>query len=124
MRFATKRSRSGWIVRSLLATMYQVGFDLQAVPSNFWVNRSATGAAGSPNEFLVFLTQVSSKVLDAVWFHPGATVCDFDAGKNIRDRELILQALRCFVYVWCECGNVDEPRDLGVCSSVRVRVPP
>jgi len=26
---------SGWMVRSLLATMYQLGFDLQAVPSTF-----------------------------------------------------------------------------------------
>src|SRR5215467_3591965 len=29
IRFATKRSKAGWIVRSLLATMYQLGFDLQ-----------------------------------------------------------------------------------------------
>src|SRR5215471_10223233 len=35
IRFATKRSKSGWMVRSLLATMYQLGFDLQAVPSTF-----------------------------------------------------------------------------------------
>src|SRR5215472_14776802 len=33
IRFATKRSNSGWIVRSFVATMYQLGFDLQAVPS-------------------------------------------------------------------------------------------
>src|SRR5258706_14895647 len=43
MRLATKRSSSGCTVRSFLATMYQLGFDLQAVPSTFWVNRSATG---------------------------------------------------------------------------------
>src|SRR5215472_10692989 len=30
IRFATKRSKAGWMVRSLLATMYQLGFDLQA----------------------------------------------------------------------------------------------
>ena len=35
IRFATKRSKSGWIVRSLVATMYQLGFDLHAVPSTF-----------------------------------------------------------------------------------------
>src|SRR5215469_3706410 len=35
IRFATKRSKAGWMVRSLLATMYQLGFDLQAVPSTF-----------------------------------------------------------------------------------------
>jgi hypothetical protein len=45
MRFATKRSNSGWIVRSLVATMYQLGLDLHAVPSTFCLNKSATGAA-------------------------------------------------------------------------------
>jgi len=30
IRFATKRSKAGWMVRSLLATMYQLGFDFQA----------------------------------------------------------------------------------------------
>src|SRR5262245_51948089 len=45
MRFATKRSNSGCIVRSFVATMYQLGFDLHAVPSTFCVNKSATGAA-------------------------------------------------------------------------------
>ena len=35
IRFATKRSKAGWMVWSLLATMYQLGFDLQAVPSTF-----------------------------------------------------------------------------------------
>jgi hypothetical protein len=44
MRFATKRCSSGWTVRSFLATMYQLGFDLQAVPATFWLNRSAAGA--------------------------------------------------------------------------------
>src|SRR5271156_2282279 len=43
IRFATKRSRSGWTVRSFSATMYQLGFDLQAVPSTFLLNRSAFG---------------------------------------------------------------------------------
>src|ERR1700747_1437373 len=43
MRFAKKRCRSGWTVRSLVATMYQVGFDFQAVPSTFASNRSTAG---------------------------------------------------------------------------------
>jgi hypothetical protein len=30
IRLATARSSSGWTVRSLVATMYQLGFDLQA----------------------------------------------------------------------------------------------
>src|SRR4030095_10533179 len=38
IRFATKRSNSGWMVRSFVATMYQLGFDLQAVPSTFCLN--------------------------------------------------------------------------------------
>jgi len=44
IRFATKRSNSGWIVRSFVATMYQLGFDFHAVPSTFCWNKSATGA--------------------------------------------------------------------------------
>src|SRR4029077_15212041 len=43
MRLATNRSMSGWTVRSFLATMYQLGFDLQAVPPTFALNRSAAG---------------------------------------------------------------------------------
>lgn len=31
-------------MRSLVSTMYQLGFDLQAVPSTFWLNMSAAGA--------------------------------------------------------------------------------
>src|SRR6266404_7783445 len=42
-RFATKRSSSGCTVRSFLPTMYQLGFDFHAVPSSFWLNRSASG---------------------------------------------------------------------------------
>src|SRR5271170_416688 len=45
MRFAAKRSKSGWTVRSWVATMDQLGFDRHAMPpSYFWVNRSAAGA--------------------------------------------------------------------------------
>src|SRR5262252_6666653 len=43
MRLARKRSQSGWIVRSFLAMMYQLGFDFQAVPSAFASNRSGAG---------------------------------------------------------------------------------
>jgi hypothetical protein len=48
----------------------------------------------SPNELLLVLTQVTGKVLDAVWFDPNATVCNFDVRKDLRDGELSLQALR------------------------------
>src|SRR5277367_3707672 len=45
MRFAAKCSRSGWTVRSLVATMDQLGFVRHAMPpSYFCVNRSAAGA--------------------------------------------------------------------------------
>src|SRR5258708_36210628 len=44
MRLARKRSRSGWTVRSSVATRDQLGFDFHAVPSTFWLNRSASGA--------------------------------------------------------------------------------
>ena len=43
MRLARKRSQSGCMVRSFLATMYQLGFDFQAVPSTFAPNRSGVG---------------------------------------------------------------------------------
>src|SRR5260370_976481 len=43
MRLARKRSQSGWTVRSFMATMYQLGFDLQAVPSTFALKRSGAG---------------------------------------------------------------------------------
>jgi hypothetical protein len=45
VRFARKRCSSGCPVRPLFDTMYQLGFDLQAVPSTFWLNRSTAGAA-------------------------------------------------------------------------------
>src|ERR1700722_13202765 len=43
LRLATKRSSSGCTVRSFLPTMYQLGFYLHAVPSSFWLKRSASG---------------------------------------------------------------------------------
>src|SRR6267142_1694010 len=43
IRLARKRSRSGWTVRSFLPTMYQLGFDFQAVPPTFASNKSGLG---------------------------------------------------------------------------------
>src|SRR5262249_17787671 len=50
MRFATKRSNSGWIVRSLVATMYQLGLAFHAVPSAFClvIERRGRGIALTP----------------------------------------------------------------------------
>src|SRR5258708_793215 len=45
IRRAADRCSSGWTVRSCLATMNQLGFERQATPSAFWVNRSGTGTA-------------------------------------------------------------------------------
>ena len=43
MRLAKKRSRSGSTVRSFVPTMYQLGFDFQAVPPTFASNKSGLG---------------------------------------------------------------------------------
>src|SRR5258708_23597145 len=43
IRFAKNRSKSGGTVRSFLPTMYQLGFDFQAVPPAFALNKSAWG---------------------------------------------------------------------------------
>jgi len=43
MRFAMARSRSGCTVWSFWPTMYQLGFDFQAVPPTFASNRSGFG---------------------------------------------------------------------------------
>jgi hypothetical protein len=43
MRLAKKHSRSGWTVWSFFPTMYQLGFDFQAVPPTFASNRSGWG---------------------------------------------------------------------------------
>src|SRR5215471_17161276 len=45
MRFETKRCRSGGTVWSFVARTYQLGLAFHAVPSTFWLKRSATGAA-------------------------------------------------------------------------------
>ena len=69
--------------RSWLATMYQLGFDFQAVPGAFWLKRSAAGA--------------SSEARYAFRTHPDAPVCNFDVVEHVGDGELLLLALRSFV---------------------------
>src|SRR5438067_7122238 len=54
IRFATKRSRSGCTVRSFLPTMYQLGFDLHAVPFKLLVEEVRVWhALGSPKQVSV-----------------------------------------------------------------------
>src|SRR5947209_2526922 len=43
MRLAKKRSRSGCTVRTFLPSMYQLGFDFQAVPPTFASYKSGLG---------------------------------------------------------------------------------
>jgi hypothetical protein len=43
MRSAQNRSRSGFTLRSWLATMNQLGLVFQATPGTCWSNRSAAG---------------------------------------------------------------------------------
>src|SRR6516162_11212685 len=45
IRFETKCCRSGGTVWSWVARTYQLGLAFHAVPSTFWLKRSATGAA-------------------------------------------------------------------------------
>src|SRR5215472_5923385 len=45
IRFETKCCRSGGTVWSWVARTYQLGLVFHAVPSTFWLKRSATGAA-------------------------------------------------------------------------------
>src|SRR6058998_1353159 len=100
IRFATKRCNSGCTVRSLVATIYELGFDLQATPSSFCVNRSAAGAKCScPDELLLLLRQVAREALDTVRQHPETPVRDFDVGESVGDGEFRLLALRCLVRV-------------------------
>src|SRR5215469_10392022 len=89
MRFATKRSSSGWMVRSSVATMYQLGLDRQATPSTFWLNRSGTGAA---------------------W----VAHTSFCSASGKSPAKLLLQALRGFGLVGCEGRDVDQGGDSAI----------
>ena len=59
MRLARKRSQSGCMVRSFLATMYQLGFDFQAVPPTFALNRWSRHALRRPHQLLFLLRQIA-----------------------------------------------------------------
>src|SRR6476659_1677112 len=100
MRFAAERSSSGWTVRSSLATMYQLGFDFQATPSTFCKNRSGTGAAWVAHTTCCSVSGRSpAKTPDAAWLEPDPPVGHLDVREDVRDRELLLLALRGFGFV-------------------------
>src|SRR5580693_9325925 len=95
---ATNRSISGWTVRSFSATMYQLGFDFQAVSSNFRVEQvGSRHALGRPNEFLLLLGQIFRKTVAAFGTQPDTSVGHLDVGEDVGLRELRLLGLRCHV---------------------------
>jgi len=109
--------------------MYQLGFDLQAVPSTPWLKMSAAGAkCVAQTTFFSCSDRVSGEALDAFRKHPGSAVGDFDVRENIGSGELVLLTLRRFVGIRGECGDVDQPDDEVISSRSRdhataVRVP-
>src|SRR5882762_239820 len=110
MRLAKKRSRSGWTVWSFLPTMYQLGFDFQAVPPNLRLEQVGFGdALGRPNELLLLLRKVSTEILRALWTQPDASIHDFDVGEDVGRRELGLLRLRRFIGVRSERADVNQP---------------
>ena len=66
---------------------------------------------GGPDELLLCLGQVSGEAADAVRAQPDASVGDLDVGEDVRDRELVLLALRGLVGVRGQRGDVDQPGD-------------
>src|SRR5262249_4710441 len=114
MRFATKRSSSGWTVRSSVATMYQLGFERHAAPPTFWSNRSATGAAWvAHTTFCSASGRSPAKDLMPSCFSQ-TSIGDFDAGKYLRIGKLLQQALRCFGLVGCEGRDVNQGDDSAI----------
>src|SRR3989442_6656670 len=61
-----------------------------------------------PDELLLLLGQVSREVLRAVRTHPDTSVRNFDVREDFRLGELVLLALRRFVVVGGEGGDVDQ----------------
>ena len=73
---------------------------------------------GRPHDFLLRCRQVSRETLDAFRTHPEAPISDFDVLEHVGDGELLLLALRSFVVVVGERGDVDESGDavIGPCG--------
>src|SRR5216684_3621933 len=99
IRLATNRSMSGWTVRSFLATMYQLGFDFQAVPATFALNRSASGTHWVAQTSFFSCSDKSPAKQSMPSGQPDTSVRDFDVGKDVRLREVKLLCLRCLVGV-------------------------
>jgi len=100
--------------------MYQLGFDLQAVPSLFCSKRFATrDALGRQNDPLLLLRQIAGETPDARGTEPNAAVCDLDVGKYVRHGEFLLLALRGLCFVGCKGCNVDQGSDPVIRPCVR-----
>ena len=108
MRLAAARSSSGWTVWSLLATMYQLGLVRHATPGALWSEQVGGREVGCPDHFLLFLGQVAGEARGAREAS-GASAGDLDVGEDVRDRKLVLLALRCLGLVRREGGDVDQP---------------
>src|SRR5882724_9114128 len=119
MRFATKRCSSGWTVRSFFATMYQLGFDLQAVPSTFWSKRSAAGAKWVAQTSFCSSSERSPAKQATPPGRIQTPVRDFDVREDVCSGELILLALRRLALVRGEGGDVDQPGDAVIGSRGR-----
>jgi hypothetical protein len=65
------------------------------------------------------LAEVAGKGRDALRPHPDATISDFDVGKDVRDRELALLALRRLVRVGRQRRDIDEPGHAGIGAGCR-----
>ena len=99
--------------------MYQLGLDFQATARSIPAEEiGSRRIMGCPDNLLLLLRQVSREALDAFRTHPDAPVSDFDVLKNVGGGELLLLALRRFVGVRGERGDVDKPDDpvIGSCS--------
>jgi hypothetical protein len=89
--------------------MYQLGFDLHAVPFKLLVEEVRVWhVLGRPNKFLFLLWQISREACDATWLQPHATICDFDVAEDVCARKFILLALRRLVGIRRECADVDQ----------------
>ncbi len=111
MRLAKKRSRSGCTVWSFLPTMYQPGFDFQAVPPAFASNKSGLGTPWVAQTSFCSCSERSPQK----YFAP--SVHDFDMGEDVGRREVRLLRLRRFVGVRSQRANVNQPDNAIVGSS-------
>ncbi len=79
---------------------------------------------GRPDELLLLLRKVSREAHDPFRTHPNSPVRDFDVLEHFGDGELFLLALRGFVGVGGERGDVDQPGNAVIGSCRRDNASP